>query len=77
MTKEVRDRLFTAIEGIPENRLGEVLDFMEFVLEKERHKKEKRSVLDPVKDPILEYIGGVSHGALAKDIDAELYGEDV
>jgi hypothetical protein len=27
------------------------------------------------KDPILEFIGGVSHGSLAKDIDNELYGE--
>jgi hypothetical protein len=77
MAKEVRERLLTTIEEIPESKLGEVLDFMECLLEKERHKKETRSALDPRKDPILEYIGGVSHGTLAKDIDAELYGEDV
>lgn len=76
MAKEVRERLLTTIEEIPESKLGEALDFMEFLLEKERRKKERRSALDPGKDPILEYIGGVSHGGLAKDIDAELYGED-
>jgi len=30
--------------------------------------------LDPQKDPILKFIGGVSHGSLAHEIDKELYG---
>ena len=34
-----------------------------------------RMNLDPGMDPILEYIGGVSHGSLARDIDSELYGD--
>ena len=34
------------------------------------------SSIDPGRDPILEFIGGVSHGSLAKDIDRELYGEN-
>jgi len=25
-------------------------------------------------DPILKFIGGISHGSLAKDIDKDLYG---
>ena len=53
MAKEVRERLLTTIEEIPESKLGEVLDFMEFLLEKEHRKKERRSALDPGKDPIL------------------------
>ncbi len=75
MAKMIRQRLFTTIEEIPESKLGEVLDFMEFLLKKERDKKKRKLDLEPGKDPILEFIGGVSHGSLAKDIDSELYGE--
>lgn len=75
MRKELKKKLLTTIEEIPENKLGELLYFTEFLLEKERRKKERRSPLDLKKDPILEFIGGVSHGSLAKDIDVELYGE--
>jgi len=77
MAKELKERLYTAIEKIPVSKLGEVLDFMEFLLKKERNSTQKRFDLDPLRDPILEFIGGVSHGSLAKDIDNELYGENV
>lgn len=76
MAKEIKERLYTTIEEIPESKLGEVLDFMEFLLKKDRHSTQKRFDLDPLGDPILEFIGGVSHGSLAKDIDNELYGEN-
>jgi len=76
MAKELKKRLHTTIEQIPESKLGEVLDFMEFLLRKERHSTKKTFDLDPLRDPILEFIGGVSHGSLAKDIDNELYGEN-
>jgi hypothetical protein len=75
MATKIKERLLTTIEEIPESKLGELLDFMEFLIEKEYRKKKVRSDLDPSKDPILEFIGGVSHGSLAKDIDSELYGE--
>jgi hypothetical protein len=75
MAIKIKERLLTTIEEIPESKLGEALDFMEFLLEKERHKEERRLDLEPGKDPILEYIGGVTHGSLAEDIDGELYGE--
>jgi len=76
MAKEIKERLHTTIEEIPESKLGEILDFMEFLLEKERRNSKKSFDRDPEKDPILEFIGGVSHGSLAKDIDNELYGEN-
>ncbi len=76
MAKKIKERLHTTIEEIPESKLGEVLDFMEFLLEKERRSTNKRFDLDPVMDPLLEFIGGVSHGSLAKNIDDELYGEN-
>lgn len=31
--------------------------------------------LDPTQDPILRFVGSISHGSLARDIDNELYGE--
>ena len=74
MTTMIKQRLLTTIEEIPENKLGAVLDFMEFILTKERGKKKDKLDLEPEKDPVLEFIGGVSHGSLAKDIDSELYG---
>ena len=40
------------IEEIPESKLGEILDFMEFLLVKERHKKKGKLDLEPGKDPI-------------------------
>ena len=75
MAKKIKERLLTIIDEIPETKLGEVLDFMEFLIEKETHKTKGRLDLDPGKDPLLDYIGGVSNGSLAKDIDSELYGE--
>jgi hypothetical protein len=77
MAKEIREKLRMTIEQIPENKLGELLDFMEFIVGKTRHTKGAKLDLDPGKDPILKYIGGVSHGSLAKNIDGELYGEKV
>jgi len=41
MAKELKERLYTTIEQIPESKLGEVLDFMEFLLKKERHSTKK------------------------------------
>jgi hypothetical protein len=75
MAEEIKQKLIATIQEIPDNKLGELLDFMEFLLEKERHKTKQNFSLDPEKDPILEFIGGVSHGSLGKDIDNELYGE--
>jgi hypothetical protein len=68
------------VERLPEDMLAEVFDFVSYLLAKEeresREEKEEKRKLDPKKDPILRYyIGGVSHGSLAKDIDRELYGE--
>ncbi|MBI3302214.1 MAG: DUF2281 domain-containing protein [Deltaproteobacteria bacterium] len=73
----LKEQLIQGIEKLPEDRLQEVLDFVEYLLNKEQKTPvtELRKGLDPAKDPILKFIGGVSHGSLAKDIDKELYGE--
>jgi len=72
------DTVKEAIGHLSEDRLAEVFDFVGYLLAREkREEKEKGEELelDPQKDPILKYIGGVSHGSLAKDIDRELYGD--
>lgn len=76
MTKRIKEKLFAAIEDMPESKLGEVLDFTEFIISKERIDQESRLDLEPEKDPIMEYIGGVTHGSLAAGIDNDLYGEN-
>lgn len=77
----LRDAVKDVVERLPEDMLKEVYDFVSFLLAREKEggrveEEEEKRELDPKKDPILrEYIGGVSHGSLAKDIDHELYGE--
>jgi hypothetical protein len=72
-----RERVLKEIEKLSEDKLQEVLDFIEYLLNKEQKVQavEPEEDLDPAKDPLLRFIGGVSHGSLAKDIDKELYGE--
>ena len=75
----VKDVVKEALEHLSEDKLTEVFDFVSYLLAKEKmegEREEKSELdLDPKKDPILKYIGGVSHGSLAKDIDRELYGD--
>jgi hypothetical protein len=76
MTPKIKERLIKELERLPEERLGEVLDFVEYLLMKEGRRPTPKppEELDPEKDPLLEFIGGVAHGSLAKGIDEELYG---
>ena len=76
MTKhKLKEQLFFEIEQLPPYRLQEVLDFVHFL---RTRPFSIRPELDPdlemVKDPIEQFIGGVSHGTLAQAIDEELYG---
>ena len=73
----LKERLVREIEKLSEDRLREVLDFVDYLLSKEQKARtaEPTEDLDPAKDPILTFIGGVAHASLAKDIDRDLYGE--
>jgi len=75
--KTLKEKLVQEIGKLPGDRLGEVLDFVGYLLRQEEKARtiEPKSDLDPAQDPILKFIGGISHGALAKDIDNELYGD--
>ena len=75
MAYKVKERLYTTIEQLPEARLAEVLEFTEFLLKREHRTSNAADVHGLNEDPLWEYIGGVSHGSLAKDIDAAVYGE--
>ncbi len=72
-SESAKERLFTVIEQLSEEATEELLDFTESLMAKEKTRK-SRPKFTQEKDPILEYIGGVSHGTLAKNIDDELYG---
>ena len=82
-SEPIKEILFTVVEQLSEEAIREVLDFTESLLAEEgvvlaSHARERIRRLEqkssPEDDPIFEYIGGVSHGALAKNIDDELYG---
>ncbi len=61
---------------LPDDRLREVLDYVELLLSKGQKVVgiPPQETLDPGKDSILAYSGGVAHGSLAHNIDEELYG---
>jgi len=71
----LKERLIEELERLPEDRLREALDFVVYLRTREKNGAATRSPedRDPKKDPILKFIGGVSHGSLAHGIDEELY----
>jgi hypothetical protein len=75
-TKPLKEQLIKELEKLPETRLREALDFVGYLRAREDTEAARKLPhnLDPQKDPLLKFIGGVSHGSLAKDIDEELYG---
>ncbi len=73
-TQVLRLQLLQNIINLPNDRLQKVVDFVKSLL----GRKDKFSSNEeyPVgRDPLLDYIGGVSHGSLSANIDDELYGE--
>ena len=65
----IKEQLLNEIEILPDESLKELLDFAEYL----HSIKKSESIMDD-DNPILKFIGGVSHGSLAKGIDEELYG---
>lgn len=76
VAKALKDRLIEEIGKLPEDCLREALDFVGYLRTREGNGAVTKSPegLDPDKDPLLKFVGGVSHGSLAKEIDEELYG---
>lgn len=71
----LKDRLFEQIKDLPEKELKKVFKFISSLKSNQGKELEKAVFLNPDKDPVLNFIGGVEHGSLARDIDKELYGE--
>lgn len=66
-TETLRQKLLEKVSYIPEERLREVLDFIDFLSTREAR----------VEDPILEVAGCLSGSPLsAEDIEQELYDKD-
>ena len=73
----MEDVVKEAIGHLSEDKLAEVFDFVGYLLSREkREEKEEELELEPQKDPILKYIGGVSVEPFAQKIDEILYGEE-
>ncbi|HEY0602295.1 MAG TPA: DUF2281 domain-containing protein [Herpetosiphonaceae bacterium] len=76
--QRLKQRLLIEIDRLPENELGEVLDFVSFLLSKQQSAPQES--VDPMLqttlhgDPLQAFIGGVAHASLAQQIDEDLYG---
>jgi len=77
VTKVLKDRLIEEIGKLPEDRLREALDFVEYLRARERRGTVARSseALDPQDDPILKLVGIADVKAFSQDIDEALYGK--
>ncbi|HEU0009209.1 MAG TPA: DUF2281 domain-containing protein [Verrucomicrobiae bacterium] len=71
MSSALQAQLLEKCGKVPAERVREVLDFAEFLASKSSaHSKGKRH--RPNRS-LRAYVGGVRHGALAREIDHELY----
>jgi len=78
-TQIVRNNIELQLKKLPERRLQEVLDFINFLIFTENTESttfyDSNTKVCDREDYMSQFIGGVSHGSLAKNIDRELYGE--
>ena len=72
-TEALKNKIVQEISNLPPEKLGDVLNFVSNLTDDEKQ-SDGAKMGAPEKDPILKFIGGVSHGSLAHDIDGELYG---
>lgn len=75
-TSSLKKKLLVEIADLPDDKLQEVIEFVGYLkAEADEAKSGKEPKLDPKKNPLWKLIGMVAHGALAQDIDRDLYGE--
>jgi uncharacterized protein DUF2281 len=67
----LKEQLVRELARLPEERLQEVLHFVESLLRQEQQARAETLLqeLDPVQNPLLQYSDGVAHGSLARNID--------
>lgn len=74
-TAPVKQQLLRTLDRLPEDRLQEVLDYVEFLLSKEeRHPRSASGPPEPAQDPLLQLAGSLDAEPFAHQIDEELYG---
>jgi hypothetical protein len=74
-----KEQIRVALDRLPEEKHEEVLDFIEFLEHRidasdDEASENGREELDPSENPLRDFIGSVSHGSLAQNIDEDLYG---
>jgi hypothetical protein len=75
-TEKLVNKIVREIDDLPEASLHEVLAFVARLSNGEVSKGIKTNASgSPERDPIFKFIGGVSHGSLAHDVERELYGD--
>jgi len=71
--QSLKNELEQHIQYLSEERLNHLVNYAKLLSQQEKIADRYTHVTQ--KKYIEEYIGGISHGSLAKDIDNELYGE--
>ena len=68
--EKLKQQLFEKITNLPDSKLQEVLDFVEFLSIRERQ-------VGASEDPLLRILGSLSGAPIsAEEIEQELYGRD-
>jgi hypothetical protein len=68
-----KQAIFEAIEQLPEQHLVDVLRYVKQLARTQ--KSPETNPLSSSSDPLANFIGAVSHGSLAANLDDELYGD--
>lgn len=68
---DTKAQIVEALETLSKERQREVLDYVKSLRDREERRFEEGP--NPEENPLLDFIGGASHGSLAEDIDEELY----
>ncbi len=74
--QNIKEELQKGIEKLPEHKIPEVLQFVNFLLDSQERffpqDVEKKEEMGD--DPLADFIGAVEVGSLTQNIDEELYG---
>jgi peptidoglycan hydrolase CwlO-like protein len=71
---DIRQTLQQKLENLPDAQLQEILQFVnDLPSQMSEFQNSNINQLDSDIDPLSEFIGAVSHGSLAQNIDRELY----
>lgn len=71
----LKKELIRRVEHLPDDRLQEVLEYVEYLLYKdEQQAATSARIQEPSQDPLLKLIGTVDVAPFAHTVDDEIYG---